>query len=92
MLPRTQPATPEPPTNDQKQPVPRQGGIKRYSLVLPEELFEAVQELADRRHTTVVEIIRRFIKLGLIAARIEDTPDAALIIREGDTEREIILV
>jgi len=25
-------------------------------------------------------------------ARIEETPDAALIIREGDTEREIILI
>jgi hypothetical protein len=66
--------------------------MKRYSLVLPEDLFTAIQELADQRQTTVVDLIRRFIKLGLIAAKVEDTPGAALIIREGDTERQIILL
>jgi hypothetical protein len=71
---------------------PRAPGVKRYSLVLPEDLFTAIQKLADQRQTTVVDLIRRFIKLGLIAAKIEDTPDAALLIREGDTERQIILL
>jgi hypothetical protein len=71
---------------------PRTAGLKRYSLVLPEDLFAAIQELAGQRQTTVVDLIRRFIKLGLIAAKIEDTPGAALIVREGDTERQIILL
>src|SRR5439155_13554394 len=71
---------------------PRTPGLKRYSLVLPEDLFTAIQALADQRQTTVVDLIRRFIKLGLIAAKIEDTPGAALLIREGETEREIILL
>jgi hypothetical protein len=75
-----------------RQSPPRTPGLKRYSLVLPEDLFTAIQELADQRQTTVVDLIRRFIKLGLIAAKIEDTPGAALIIREGDTERQIILL
>lgn len=65
---------------------------KRYNLVLPEELFNEIQKLADEKHTTVLDVLRRFIKLGLIAARVEETPDAALIIREGTTEREIILL
>jgi len=59
---------------------------------LPEDLFTALQVLAEQRQTTVVDLIRRFIKLGLIAAKIEDTPGAALIIRDGDTERQIILL
>jgi hypothetical protein len=67
-------------------------GLKRYSLVLPEDLFTAIQELAEQRQTTVVDLIRRFIKLGLIAAKIEDTPGAALIIRDGDTEQQIIFL
>ncbi len=67
-------------------------GLKRYNLVLPEELFRELQALADRRYTTVVELIRRFIKLGLLAADLEDRPDAALIIREGDRERQILLL
>ena len=71
---------------------PRTPGLKRYSLVLPEDLFTAIQALADQRQTTVVDLIRRFIKLGLIAAKIEDTPGAALIIRDRDTEQRIILL
>ena len=79
----------EPPTDLSPTRTP---GLKRYSLVLPEDLFTALQTLADQRQTTVVDLIRRFIKLGLIAAKIEDTPGAALLIREGETEREIILL
>jgi hypothetical protein len=66
--------------------------LKRYSLVLPEELFNEVQELATREHTTVVELMRRFIKLGLLAFKVQETPDAALIIREGSSEREIVFL
>ena len=67
-------------------------GMKRYNLVLPETLYQQLEELARDRQVTVVELLRRFIKLGLIAAEVEANPDAALLIREGDTEREIILV
>ena len=66
--------------------------MKRYNLVIPDELFSEVQELADEKHTTVVELFRRFIKLGLLATQIEDSPKASLLIREGDTEREIIML
>ena len=90
-MPGSHELTPEPPTTE-GYPAQSSKSLKRYNLVLPEELFNAVQELADRRHTTVVDLIRRFIKLGLIAARIEDTPDAALIIREGDSEQQILLL
>jgi hypothetical protein len=75
-----------------RQSPPRTPGLKRYSLVLPEDLFTAIQALADQRQTTVVDLIRRFIKLGLIAAKIEDTPGAALIIRDGDSEQQIIFL
>lgn len=67
-------------------------GIKRYNLVLPEELFNEVQRIADDRQTSVVDILRRFIKLGLLADQIEKSPDSALIIREGNAERQIILI
>ena len=66
--------------------------MKRYNLVLPEELFNEIQKIADDRHTTIVEILRKFIKVGLLVVQAEETPSSALLIREGDTEREIILV
>jgi ATP-dependent Clp protease ATP-binding subunit ClpA len=70
----------------------REKASKRYSLVLPESLFNEVQDLSEREQTTVVEIMRRFIKLGLLATRIQATPNAALVIREGEREREILLL
>lgn len=66
--------------------------VKRYSLVLPEAVFDEIQRVADEQQTTVVEIIRKFIKLGLIATEIEKDSSAALIIREGDKEKEILLI
>ncbi len=66
-------------------------GKKRYNLVVPEELYSEVENLANRRHTTVVEMLRRFIRLGLIAAKVDETPGAALLIREGDKERQLLL-
>ena len=58
------------------------GEMKRYSLELPVELFNEVRQIAHEQHTTVVEVIRKFIKLGLA---IEKTPDNALYIREGSS-------
>jgi hypothetical protein len=65
---------------------------KRYNLVLPEELFNEVQTIADRHHTTVLEVLRRFVKLGLLVAKAEESPDMAFILREGDKERELMLL
>lgn len=66
--------------------------MKRYNLVLPEELFDEIQKIADSKETTVLAVLRKFIKLGLIASELEEKPDSALIIRTGDKEQEIVLV
>jgi hypothetical protein len=69
----------------------RQQG-RRYSLVLPSDLFEEVEQLAARQRTSVVELLRRFTRLGLVATQIQDRPGAALLIRENGAEREIMLL
>lgn len=69
-----------------------QTGVKRYNLVLPMDLFNAVNQLAEEEQTTVVELLRRFIKLGLIAADVARDPNSKLIIREGKQEQEILLL
>ena len=68
------------------------GNIKRYNLSLPDDLFNSIHELADKEHSTVLEILRKFIKLGLVAANISKDSNSKLIIREGDVEREILLL
>ena len=70
----------------------RAGKVKRYNLALPEDMFRAVEQLAQQEHTTVLEVIRRSVKLGLLAADVQKTPGASLVIRQGETEREIILL
>lgn len=66
--------------------------VKRYNLALPRSLFEEVERIAKEEQTTVVDVLRRYVKLGLIASRLENTPDAALFIREGNKEREIVFL
>ena len=66
--------------------------LKRYSLVLPEDLFNEVERLADERQDTVIELLRRFIKLGLLVVQIENSPDKTLLIREGDRDRGLLIL
>lgn len=66
--------------------------MKRYNLVLPEDLFDEVQKMADERQTTVVDLLRRFIKLGILVAQSETSPDSAFLLREGGVEKQIILI
>jgi hypothetical protein len=67
-------------------------GIKRYNLVLPEALFSEVQALADQRGVTVLELLRKFIRLGLLVAKAEDSPDTVFLLRDGETERQLVLL
>lgn len=40
---------------------------KRYNLALPQDMFDALQAEADTRSTSIVELLRQFIRLGLLA-------------------------
>lgn len=65
--------------------------VHRYNLGLPQELFDGLQTIANNENTTVLEVIKQFVKLGFIAYDIQHNENKALIIRDGDTEREIVL-
>lgn len=66
--------------------------MKRYNLALPEDLFDELQRMADSQQITVVELLRKYIKLGLLVNRALESPDSSLLIRERDVEKEIILI
>ena len=70
----------------------KEAKVYRYNLALPQELFEELKDAAENRGTTVVEMLRKFIKLRLIVLEAQDKPDSALIIKEGDTERQIMIL
>jgi hypothetical protein len=65
---------------------------KRYNMVLPQPLFDELKVIADERHSTVLEVLKQFIRLGLLVSKAEKSSDTAVIMREGDKERELILI
>ncbi len=70
----------------------QKAGMKRYNLVIPNRLFDEVQQLADDQQISVLELLRRFIKLGLVITKLSQGANATLIIREDDRERELVLI
>jgi hypothetical protein len=66
--------------------------VKRYNLALPRKLFDEIEKIAVERQSTIVDVLKMFIRLGLYAVEIDRDKDAMLIVREGDREREIVLI
>ena len=65
---------------------------KRLNLVVSEELWNELEIVSAKRSTTVTALIRSFIRLGLLATKVEDEPGSVLIIREGKQEQQLFLV
>ena len=41
----------------------------RYSLVLPTIMFDEIRAIADERHSTIVEVIKQYVRLGLMVSK-----------------------
>jgi predicted DNA-binding protein len=66
--------------------------IRRYSLILPDAIYKQLDDIADEKGTTMAELIRRFVALGLMAMKMENDPDSELLLRTGEKTRAIILL
>lgn len=64
------------------------GMTGRYHVVLPQDLLDELNTAADARGTTTAELLRQFIRLGLLASR----PGVEIILREPDKESVILLL
>ena len=62
--------------------------MKRYHLVLPQDLFDAVEAEADARSTTTVELIRQFIRLGTLATQ----PGTQIVVRKDGQDTILLLL
>lgn len=65
---------------------------KRYNLMLPIGLYDQLHVLAEEQNTVVLELLKRFIRMGLAITELSQSSDARFIIREGDKERELIFL
>jgi hypothetical protein len=66
--------------------------VKRYQLALPTALYDRVHRAADERDVTVVQLLRAFIKLGLLVLEAEKHPNYELILRTEEGEKHLVLV
>lgn len=61
--------------------------MHRYNLELTKEMFDEVKSVAANNGCSVVEMLKKFIKIGLIATGNNTT----LIIRRANVDTEIIV-
>ena len=71
--------------------VGKTAGVKRYNLVLPRDLYDEVSREAEKRGATFIELMRKFIQIGLLTLKVQEDPNAALILREGDTDSKLLI-
>lgn len=56
---------------------------KKLTLALPAALYAEISNQAEKQATSVTDVIRQYLKLGCIAAKIEESENASLLIREN---------
>jgi hypothetical protein len=65
--------------------------FRRYNLVLPEELFGQIEAVGRRERISLVEVIRRYVRLGLLVDKAQAS-GGAIILRENNRDREILFL
>lgn len=66
--------------------------MKRYNLALPVDLHEALKQIGNENNLTIVELLRRAVKLFLLAMEASESEDKALIIRDKNGEHQLLLL
>lgn len=63
----------------------------RYHLVISEAEWNTVKDYANKKGVTNLMVLKQFINLGLLTEKALEN-GGKIIIREGDKEKEIILI
>ena len=65
----------------------------RYNLRLPTSVYDELEKIAIDKGTNRLELIRKFIKLGLLTVELEsvDNDSGLYFKRDGEFERIVIL-
>lgn len=64
---------------------------KRFNLNIPEDLFFQLEHIAKKNSVTTTELIRSFIKLGLIYCNVKDQNGKMFIEEASGDRRELII-
>ncbi len=61
---------------------------KRCTFELPVDLYDSLSHMADQNNTSVVEMLRKYIKLGLMASE----PGTVVLLRKSGQDQPVILL
>ena len=64
----------------------------RRNLVLPQELFRKLSEMAERHGTSTTDLMKSALKPGLVLLEALQTPGTEVLIRDSRGERTIKVV
>jgi predicted DNA-binding protein len=64
---------------------------KRYHLVIPIELYQELEKVANNKSRTIIDVLRRYIEFGLWIDTFSNKADATLRITEGGDEYRLPL-
>lgn len=65
---------------------------KRFNLTMPMETFEELEAISQTDGRTVVDVIRRFISLGMLIREIQARGAEVLIREEGKEDKLIVIL
>ena len=66
---------------------------RRVTLPINEKLADALEKVADRYDTSLVDIMRRFLRMGLYVLEEQEKSGARLILRNKDEdEKEVVFL
>lgn len=55
--------------------------VKRYTLPLPEPIYNEIQAQAEYHDMTMKEVLKQSLKFGLMAMKVADDPDTDILFR-----------
>lgn len=62
---------------------------RRFNLTLPTPIIAELEKVAQEYQISIVDVLRSFIRIGLMVVRAQNDPNKAVMIREGDRISEI---
>lgn len=62
--------------------------LRRCTFDLPLTLYNDLYQAAERNETTLTDMLRKYIRLGLLASQ----PDTVVLLKQGEMEQPVRLL
>lgn len=63
----------------------------KMNITIADDLLLEMKKIGVQHGCSATEVLREFVKLGLVAMNVQKDPSASFLIRVNDEERKVIL-